>query len=151
MLPPIVSTELGIMMQVHAPQEIPQHVSHCTTRGGVLWGVDFEIPGWRQIALPLVVYIDSPFATAKAAKGVQAYGTVTKIVSYPAPAPPTNADLVPPQCRGRYHRTWLHFDEILNVSPAVPESEFFTKEGRRLGQGPGDSFIFLGPPYPKRP
>jgi len=135
------------MFQVRAPDEIPHFVRHCTLQGGALWGVDFPIDT-KAVRYPLVVYLYSPFKNGGQPAGVQAYGTVTRVTSSPAPVAPNNSDLVPQFVRGVPHRTWFHFDQILNVNPSVPHSEFYTVGHARVEAAPSDGLVLLGPPYP---
>jgi len=135
------------MFQVRTPEDIPQYVRHCTIQGGALWGVDFPIET-RAVRYPLVVYLHSPFKNGSQPAGVQAYGTATRVTSSPSPVNPANSDLVPQFVRGVARRTWFHFDQILNVNPSVPYSEFYTVAHEKLEAVPEDRMVLLGPPYP---
>lgn len=138
------------MFQVRNADDVSQYVRHCTIRGGALWGVDFAIDA-RSVRYPLVVYLHNPWRSGAVEEGVQAYGTVTRVTSAPQPVAASNPDLVPTHLRKELHRTWLYFDQILNVTPAVPHTEFFTAAHERLTGVPKDAAIQLGPPYPVKP
>ena len=144
-----MSTDFGLMFQVRNADDIAQYVRHCTLKGGALWGVDFPLDT-KAIRYPLVLYLYNSSKSGGAAEGVQAYGTVTRVTSGPSPSPPSNPDLVPKHLAGQSHPTWLHFDQILNVSPSVPYTEFYTAAHQRLTSVSPDTPIGLGPPYPVR-
>jgi hypothetical protein len=135
------------MIQVRTPDDIPQYVRHCTIQGAALYGVDFPIET-KAVRYPLVVYLHSPYKYGSQPAGVQAYGTATRVTSAPSPVNPANSDLVPQFVRGTPRRTWFHFDQILNVNPSVPHTEFFTVMHEPLESVPADTLVLLGPPYP---
>lgn len=137
------------MFQVRNPDDVAQYVRHCTSKGGALWGVDFPLDA-KAIRYPLVVYLYNPSKSGAAEAGVQAYGTVTRVTSVPSPAPASNPALVPKHLTGESHPTWLHFDQILNISPSVPYTEFYTADRQRLTSVAPNTAIGLGPPYPVR-
>jgi hypothetical protein len=144
-----VSEDLGLMIQVRNADDVAQYVRICTLRGAALWGYDFTLDT-KSIRYPLVVYIHNPMRNGAAEPGVQAYGTVTRVTSGPSPVQPAVADLVPVHLRAEAHRTWFRFDQILNVSPSVPHTEFYDSKRARLTGVPADRPVILGPPYPLR-
>jgi hypothetical protein len=145
----IVSSDFGLMFQVRNADDIAQYVRHCTMKGGALWGVDFPIDA-KAVRYPLVVYLYNASRSGGAEQGVQAYGTVTRVTSGPSPSPPSNAALVPKHLAAESHPTWLHFEQILNVSPSVAYTEFYTVDRQRLTSVAPNTAIGLGPPYPVR-
>lgn len=142
--------DVGMMFQVRNADDVSQYVRHCTIRGGALWGVDFPVDP-RAVRYPLVVYLHNPWRNGTAGEGVQAYGTVTRVTSAAQPVAPSNPDLVPTHLRKELHRTWFHFDQILNVNPSVSHTEFYTAARERLTDVPKDAPVQLGPPYPVKP
>ncbi|HEX9710595.1 MAG TPA: hypothetical protein VGB42_11605 [Candidatus Thermoplasmatota archaeon] len=142
-----MSTEVGLLFQVKNADDIQQYVRHATIRGGVLWGTDFPLDT-KAVRYPLVVYLHNPSRAGTAEPGVQAYGVASRVVSGPAPTPPTSADLVPQHLRGAPHMTWFYFDQILPINPAVAHTEFYTLNGMRLESVSPNRPVVLGPPYP---
>jgi hypothetical protein len=143
----IVSEDFGLMIQVRNADDVAQYVRLCTLRGAALWGVDYPMDT-KSIRYPLVVYIHSPWRNGQAAEGVQAYGTATRVTSGPTPVGASTPDYVPVHLRTELHRTWFRFDQILNVSPSVPHTEFYGADRERLTTIPSDRAVSLGPPYP---
>jgi hypothetical protein len=137
------------MFSARNADDIPHYVRLCTQKGAALWGTDFALDT-KAIRYPLVVYLHSPFKTGTAQEGVQAYGTATRVVCAPSAVGPSNMDWVPSHLRAAAHRTWFHFDQILNVTPSVPHSEFYTVQHERLAGVAPNTPIWLGPPYPVR-
>ena len=135
------------MIQVRSADDVAQYVRQCTLRGGALWGADFSLDT-RAVRYPLVVYLHNPWKNGPLSEGVQAYGTVTRVTSGPKAVAPANLDLVPQHMRQEQHKTWFHFEQILNVNPSVPPSEFYTAARERVASVPSDQPIALGPPYP---
>ncbi len=141
--------DFGLMIQVRHADDVAQYVRHCTIRGAALWGADWPIDT-KTIRYPLVVYIHNPSRNGAAEAGVQAYATATRVTSAPQPVPPSNPDYVPAHLRHEPHRTWFHFDQILNVSPSVAHTEFYNAARERLTSVPTDKPVALGPPYPMK-
>lgn len=146
-----MSDDLGLMLHVRNADDIAQYVRHCTIRGSAFWGFDFPMDT-KALRYPLVIYLYNPWRSGAVGEGVQAYGTVTRVISGAKPTPSPNLDLVPTHLRQESHTTWLQFDQILNVTPAVSHTEFFSPKRERLALVPKDAPVTLGPPYPlKRP
>ncbi len=146
-----MTDDFGLMLHVRNADDIAQYVRHCTIRGAAFWGVDFPVET-KAIRYPLVIYLYNPWKSGTAGEGVQAYGTVTRVMSGAKPVQAPNLDLVPTHLRQESHRTWFQFDQILNVNPAVSHTEFFTSKRERLVSVSKDAPVMLGPPYPlKRP
>lgn len=135
------------MIQVRNADDVAQYVRLCTLRGAALWGVDYPIET-KALRYPLVVYIHSPWRNGPAEAGVQAYGTATRVTSATAATGPQTPDFVPVHLRSETHKTWFRFDQILNVSPSVPHTEFYDEKRVRLENVPADRPVILGPPYP---
>jgi hypothetical protein len=142
-----MSEEFGLMIQVRSADDVAQYVRQCTIRGGALWGADYSIET-RDLRYPLVVYLHNPWRNGAVGEGVQAYGTVTRVTSGPRAVPPSNLDLVPQHLRQEQHKTWFHFEQILNVNPSVAHTEFYSAARERLQAVPADRAVALGPPYP---
>jgi hypothetical protein len=142
-----VSDEIGLMIHTRNADDVAQYVRLCTLRGAALWGTDYPVDT-KSVRYPLVVYIYSPWRNGPADAGVQAYGTVTRVTSGTAPTGPSTPDFVPVHLRTEAHRTWFRFDQILNVSPSVPHTEFYNEKRERLVAVPSDRPVVLGPPYP---
>lgn len=142
-----VPDDVGLMIQVRNSDDVAQYVRLCTLRGAALWGFDYALDT-KALRYPLVVYIHNPWRNGAAEPGVQAYATSTRVTSSTAPVPAATPDFVPVHLRGETHRTWFRFDQILNVSPSVPHTEFYNASRERLKEVPADRPVVLGPPYP---
>ncbi len=146
-----MTEDFGLMLHVRNADDIAQYVRHCTIRGSAFWGVDFPMDA-KNVRYPLVIYLYNPWRSGAVGEGVQAYGTVTRVTSGPKAVPAPSLDLVPAHLRQESHRTWFHFDQILNVNPSVSHTEFYTSKRERVLDVPKDMPVTLGPPYPlKRP
>jgi hypothetical protein len=138
---------VGLLFQVKNADDIQQYVRHCLTRGHVLWGTDFAMDT-KGVRYPLVVYLHNPNRAGSVEPGVQAYGVASRVSSGATASPPGNPDLVPQHMRTEGHLTWFSFDQILNISPSVSHTEFYTLDGKHVEIVLPNKSVILGPPYP---